>query len=81
MLLSNFSTLHPNDLIILSKQCTSAISGTLSIIHSPLLASIAAGNIATAAFLAPFISIDPFKALPPFIINPVSYTHLTLPTT
>ena len=69
VLLSNLFTEQPRLVNILSKQCTSSISGTLSIMHFPSLAIIAAGSMATAEFLAPFISTDPFKTLPPFITN------------
>lgn len=59
VLLSNLFTVHPKLFSIRSKQCTSSISGILSITHFPVFAIIAAGNIATAAFFAPFISTDP----------------------
>ena len=63
VLLSNLLTTHPKLFKILSKQCTSSISGILSIIHFPLLATTVAGKIATAAFFAPFISTEPLSAL------------------
>ena len=56
----------------------SLMLGRLSIINSPFARSVA-GKIATAAFLAPLISISPIRGLPPRITSFYkSHTYLSV---
>ena len=52
--------------------CTSLMFGKLLIVQIPSIKSVA-GNIATAAFFAPFISTSPFRGVGPVITNFSNY--------
>ena len=60
--------LAPSFVKISQNILTSLIFGRLSIVQTPLINKVA-GNIATAAFLAPLIVTSPFRRVPPFITN------------
>ena len=58
----------PNFSRIVQHIWTSLIFGKLLIVQTPSISNVA-GNIAIAAFFAPFISTSPFKGVGPVITN------------
>ena len=68
VLLSTHVSFAPNSDKILHEIFTSLMLGTFSIVHVPFI-NRAAGNIATAAFFAPFIVTSPRRFVGPFINN------------